>query len=98
MIGTAQTSMLLGWLISHGCISEIEPKPYVNVTEVFKSSCPVPGAVTAPKAIAPEPAKPAIIKSKPKAKATRKRSSACGSRRQVWRTLSGGHRKYRCVR
>lgn len=26
----------------------------------------------------------------------KKRNSACGSRRQVWRTLKGGHRKYRC--
>lgn len=97
MIGTAQTSMLLGWLISHGCISEIEPKPYVNVTEVFKSSCPIPGAATATQEIAPEP-KPVIIKSKPQATASRKRSSACGSRRQVWRTLPGGHRKFRCKR
>lgn len=25
-----------------------------------------------------------------------KRSAACGARRQVWRTLANGHRKYRC--
>lgn len=33
---------------------------------------------------------------KHKAKIVKKRNSACGSKRQVWRTLKGGHRKYRC--
>lgn len=70
-----------------------------NTTTVFKSSCqPI---VATPPAVTPPAATPRAIpaKVKPITKAKprpRKRSSACGSKRQVWRTLRGGHRKYRC--
>lgn len=98
MSGAAETSVLLAWLLTQECVSEIEIMPYVNTVNVYKSGCTMPKAVKAQVIPVPEPRqKPAIkTKSKPKAKAKRKRSSACGSKRQVWRTLKSGRKKYRC--
>lgn len=94
--GVAETSALLAWLLTQECISDTMTIYSFRTTVVQQSSCQLPKVVAAI-VVVPEP-KPVVIKTKPKAKATRKRSSACGSRRQVWRTLPNGHRKYRCKR
>lgn len=93
-------SAALLWLIVNGCISQLEPMPYANTVNVIKSACPIPGPVAA--VIVPEPEQKPKIEGTAKrtkvAKRTIRRSSACGSRRQVWRTLPNGRKKYRCQR
>lgn len=74
--------------------------PAMQMSFVSKQCWKQPDQVieVAPSAVLP------IIIPKPKpliqaasVKKAGKRSRACGSKRQVWRKLKNGHRKYRCV-
>jgi hypothetical protein len=82
------------------CVSDVSVSTYETV--VFKSPCEplaaVPYVVTDTEMIEAPAAVPAkIAMARPVAKVKpRRRSSACGSKRMVWRTLRGGYRKYRC--
>jgi hypothetical protein len=102
---TPDTALAL-WIAFAGgplCVSDASVATYETI--IFKSPCE-PQATTryvvTNTSMAPAPPEEIvevteIAEAKPVAKAKpRKRSSPCGSKRQVWRTAKGGTRKYRC--